>query len=401
MWQQIQSNKRKTIILIIFMALLMLGIGYAGAAYSFGLDNALIGIVVAFIAWLILFLTAYFKGDNILLAMNGAKKITHDDNPKLFNVVEEMTLAAGLPKIPDIYIIDEQAPNAFATGRSPDKAAVAVTAGLLQILNRDELQAVIAHEMAHIKNRDTLYMIFVGIMLSSIFLLSDLFLRTRFRSRRSGSSSSSNVEVVILIVCLILLLLSPFIAQLIYYSISRKREYLADACAAQFTRYPVALADALAKISGCSIQLKSASKYTASMYIVNPLAFCKKLKVIKDVTSTHPSTAERIKILYKMAGADVAAYNNAFEDVVGKKSNLFSQNLLSSTEPIALVASTSSASANILEKVERRREVEDMLWKMNNYSFHECSCGTKIKTPPEYKGQTIACPHCKTEFLVK
>ena len=204
------------------------------------------------------------------------------------------------------------------------------------------------------------------------------------------------------------MILSPFIAQLIYYSISRKREYLADACAAQFTRYPVALADALAKISGCSIQLKSASKYTASMYIVNPLAFCKKMKMLKDATSTHPSTSERIKILYKMAGADVTAYDAAFEDVVGKKSKLFSDKMLASAEPIALVASAAAVGAvsaggqvSVDSKVERRRETEDMMWKLNNYSFYECSCGTKIKTPPEYKGKTIVCPHCKSEFLVK
>ena len=175
MWQQIQSNKRKSIILIFSMAFILVVIGYAGTTCLLGVEYGINGIIIAIIVWFILFCISYFQGDNIFLKMNNARKITPDANKRLYNIVEEMTISAGLPKIPDIYIIDDPSPNAFAVGRKPETASVAVTAGLLAKLNRDELQGVIAHEIAHIKNRDTLYMLFASIMLSAIVLIGDIF----------------------------------------------------------------------------------------------------------------------------------------------------------------------------------------------------------------------------------
>lgn len=305
MWQQIEANKRKSVILITVMAFLLVGVGYAGAFCYLGADYALLGVFASFLLWLLLLLVSYFQGDNIFLAMNNARKISPDDNKRLYNIVEEMSIASGMPKVPDIYIIDEAAPNAFAVGKKPETASVAVTVGLLEKLNRDELQGVIAHEIAHIKNRDTLYMLFASIMLSAIVLMAELFVRVRFRSARGRSSSNNGslIEVAFFIACLALMIFAPLVARLVYYSLSRKREYLADACAAQFTRYPAGLASALAKISGTSIKLKCANKFSAPMYIVNPLAFNSKLKKLNDLTSTHPSTASRIEILYKMGGA--------------------------------------------------------------------------------------------------
>ena len=365
------------------------------------------GICFAFLIWLIMFLVSYFKGSDIFLSMNNAKKIEKSDNPQLFNIVEEMTIASGLPKMPDIYIIDEDAPNAFATGRSPDKAAVAVTTGILKILNRNELQGVIAHELSHIKNRDTLFMLFVGILMSSICFLAEMFMRSRFRcSRRSRSSSKgSSAEVILLLICVLVVVLSPLIAQLVYLAVSRKREYLADACAAQFTRYPAGLASALAKISGTTVELKCANKFTAPMYIINPLAFNRKTHKLNDLTSTHPATSKRIEILYKMAGADIVSYNEAFADVMCKKSNLFNDEMLKNVEHLNFIVppcvnkkNDNNDNSEIDEKISRVRKTEDMMWHLNGYIFQECACGTKIKVPPEFKGKTIICPHCKSEL---
>ena len=408
MWQQIEANKRKSVILITVMAFLLVGVGYAGAFCYLGADYALLGVFASFLLWLLLLLVSYFQGDNIFLAMNNARKISPDDNKRLYNIVEEMSIASGMPKVPDIYIIDEAAPNAFAVGKKPETASVAVTVGLLEKLNRDELQGVIAHEIAHIKNRDTLYMLFASIMLSAIVLMAELFVRVRFRSARGRSSSSNGglIEVAFFIACLALMIFAPLVARLVYYSLSRKREYLADACAAQFTRYPAGLASALAKISGTSIKLKCANKFSAPMYIVNPLAFNSKLKKLNDLTSTHPSTASRIEILYKMSGADIVAYQEAYSEVQGQKGGrLFKKSMLDGVQPLGIVAGSAevneTAVSQVDEKVSRRREVEDMMWQMSGYAFVQCECGTKIKAPECYKNQIIPCPHCQKELHIK
>ena len=226
--------------------------------------------------WLILTLVAWFQGDSIYLAMSGARKVTKDDLPVLYDVVEEMTIASGLPKVPDIYVIDDAAPNAFATGRKPETASVAVTSGLLKALNRDELQGVVAHELGHIRNRDILLMLFAGVMAGAIVMLAEVGLRGMWfsggrRSRRSNDSGGGGAAIIML-VAVVLMILAPIIAQLIYFAISRKREYLADASAAAYTRYPEGLASALEKIAAAPAeQLRGANRANAPMYIVNPL----------------------------------------------------------------------------------------------------------------------------------
>jgi heat shock protein HtpX len=206
-------------------------------------------------------------------------------------VVEEMKIASGLEKMPDIYIIDDPALNAFATGRDPNRAAVAITSGLLQKLNRDELQGVMAHEISHIKNRDVLLMAMCSILLGTIVLLA--WYGSRFMifgamtgSRRSSSRGGGRGNIIILLVALVFMILAPIMAQLIYFAISRKREYLADASAALYTRYPEGLASALEKLGASTGQLKSANQATAPMYIVNP--FRKKGMKASDLSSTHP-----------------------------------------------------------------------------------------------------------------
>jgi len=285
--------------LVTVMGVLLLGLGY-GLGYAF-LDNGSGGLMVALAIWIIMSLVGYFQGDSLLLAMSQAKKIDRDDHPRLYNIVEEMKIAAGLEKMPAIYIIDDHAPNAFATGRDPARASVAVTSGLLQKLNRDELQGVIAHEIGHIKNRDVLLMSMCSVLLGTIVILAWYGSRVMIfggMGRSRSSSGGGQAQLIILAVALVLMILAPIMAYFIYYAISRKREYLADASSALYTRYPEGLASALEKISGNTAQLKTANKATAPMYIVNP--FRQKGMKASDLSSTHPPISERVRILRAM-----------------------------------------------------------------------------------------------------
>ncbi|GAH68416.1 unnamed protein product, partial [marine sediment metagenome] len=182
MWELIRANKRSSIVLMVMMAVVLLLLGFVIGLGFFGAEGGFIGLIIATVIWLILTLISFSSGDQILLAASKAKRVTHDVHPQLFNIVEEMKIAAGLPAMPKIYIINDPAPNAFATGRKPETASVAVTAGLLGRLNRDELQGVIAHEISHILHRDILFVTLAGIMLGSIVLLSQVFLRGMFYS---------------------------------------------------------------------------------------------------------------------------------------------------------------------------------------------------------------------------
>jgi heat shock protein HtpX len=317
MWEQIRANRTKSIMLVTVMAVMLLAIGYFLGFYIF--ENGLAGLFIALVIWFIMTLIAFYSGDGILLALARAKKIGPDDYPRLYNVVEEMKIASGLEKMPDVYIIDEKSPNAFATGRDPNKASVAVTTGLLERLNRDELQGVVGHELAHIKNRDVLLMAITAVMLGTIVILAWyvsrlLIFGSMGRSRSSSRGGGGQAQVIILIVGIVFMILAPILAQLIYYAISRRREYLADASSALYTRYPEGLASALEKISSSPVELKSANKATAPMYIVNP--FRKKGMSLSNATSTHPPIAERIRILRAMAGgASFTDYDKAYRQV--------------------------------------------------------------------------------------
>jgi heat shock protein HtpX len=346
-------------------------------------------------------LISFSSGDQILLAASKAKPVTHDVHPQLFNVVEEMKIAAGLPAMPKIYIINDPAPNAFATGRSPKTASVAVTAGLLARLNRDELQGVVAHEISHITNRDILFVTLAGIMLGSIVLLSQVFLRGMFYSsmtgsrRRysSGSGGGGQAQLVMLVVAIAAAILAPIMAYLLYFALSRRREYLADAGAARLTRYPEGLASALEKIaSDPSPQLATVNKVTAPMYIANPFKK-KKQRKLSDLTSTHPPISERIKILRKMTqGASFKEYSNAFTDVTQAKT-VVPVAALSEKEDVAL--RQASAEAKKKERTERQmRQVGDIMRRVNQFVFLTCVCGLKLKIPPNFKADKVKCPRC-------
>jgi heat shock protein HtpX len=362
-------------------------------------DSAIGGLIVALAVWAIMSLIAYYQGDSILLGMSGAKKVGPNDAPRLYNVVEEMKIASGLEKVPDVYIIDDPALNAFATGRDPAKASIAVTTGLLQKLNRDELQGVIGHEISHIKNRDVLLMSIVSVMLGTIVILS--WYASRFLifggmsgGRRSSSrDSGGGAQVIILVVGLVLMILAPILAQFIYYTISRKREYLADASSALYTRYPEGLASALEKIGASTHLLKSANQATAPMYIANPLN--KEGMKLSDLTSTHPPISERVRILRSMAGgASFIDYDNAYRKIHG--GGVISKAVAGSVGEINIRQASPSVPGEmaLAEKAARSREVSDMMLKLNQYKIVDCPCGARWKIPPGYDADTVQCTRC-------
>ena len=401
MWELIRANKRNSILLLLAMAVCLLLLGFIIGMGVFGLEGGFFGLIIATVIWLILTAVSFSSGDQIFLAASKAKPVTHEVHPQLFNVVEEMKIAAALPAMPKIYIINDPAPDAFATGRSPETASVAVTAGLLARLNRDELQGVIAHEVSHILHRDILFVTLAGIMLGSIVLLSQVFLRGMFyssmggRGRRtsSGGKGGGQAQLVILVIAIIAAIVAPLLAYLLYFAISQKREYLADAGAARLTRYPEGLANALEKIANDpSPQLASVNKVTAPMYIANPFKK-KKQRKLSDLTSTHPPISERIRILRNMThGASFKDYSDSFSAVTNTKTVVPPAAL--TKEDIALRQASAEA-----KKKERRetqmRQVGDIMRKVNQFVFLTCLCGLKLKIPPNYKPDKVNCPRCK------
>ncbi|MDA1194069.1 MAG: M48 family metallopeptidase, partial [Planctomycetota bacterium] len=323
MWEQIRSNRRRSGFVLVGMGTLLIAIGMAlGAVFAPNEGGLIFGGIGALVVWFVLFMVTVGGGDDIMLRMAGAREIEHRHHPVLFNIVEEMTIAAALPNRPRVFVVDDPSPNAFAVGRDPRKASVAVTTGLLKILDRDELQGVVAHEIGHIKNRDVALLTTAGVMMGAIVLLSELGLRAFWYSgggRRSRSSSDKGGgQAVIMLVAIVLLLLSPLLAQLMYFALSRRREYLADASGAMFSRYPEGLASALEKLGGGGRPpLTDRSKVTAPMYIVAPL---RASGGGGSLLSTHPPLGERVRILRAMGTrADVKAYDAAYQRVRGRR----------------------------------------------------------------------------------
>lgn len=306
MYDLIAANKRNSFLLAFLMALLLIATG--GAIGVLAVDDPLIGVVMAAAVTAVLLPTSYFGGRSIIMGISGAKKIEHADHPQLFNVVEEMAIAAGLP-VPDVYIIDDSAPNAFATGRDPKHAALAITTGLLDKLDRDELQGVMAHEMSHIRNYDIRFAMLMAVMVGVIALMTDHFRRITFyghspgRSRRSSNDRDGGgaAQLVIFLMALLLAILAPLFAKIIQMAISRQREFLADASAAELTRYPEGLARALEKIASDREPLEAANRATQHLYIINPL------RVLggQNLFSSHPDTAERISRLRSIGANEV------------------------------------------------------------------------------------------------
>ena len=319
--QLIGRNKRNSRLLIVlfvlFVALLGLVIGYATGVYSGGPELAPVfaaGMTgIALLIALISVTGSYFGGASAILRMSGARPIARRDDPQLYNVVEEMAIAAGVPP-PKVYLINDTAPNAFATGRDPQHAVVAITSGLRSKLKRDELQGVIAHEIAHIRNFDIRFAVLMATLVGVVVLLCDMFLRSMWwggfggsrryrssRSRRAGGKGGGAAALIIMVIALVLAIIAPLLAKLIEMAFSRQREYLADASAVEFTRNPDGLAGALARISSDPEVLEVANRATAPMYIVHPIKnFEKRASSIMD---SHPPIKDRIKRILSLTTA--------------------------------------------------------------------------------------------------
>lgn len=400
MWEAIRSNKRKSVLLIIFMTLILAALGAAIGSYFFSYnpqEGVFWGVLIAMIVWIIMLLVSFSSGDSILLSTAGAREVKHDDAPQLFNIVEEMKIAAGLPKMPRVFIIDNSVPNAFAVGIKSDRAAVAVTTGLVSRLNRDELQGVIAHEIAHISNRDTYFMTLAGVTAGAVVILADLFLRGMWYSSLTGgrrsSRNSGQIQLIILAVSIILAILAPILTQIFYFACSRQREYLADAGSAQFTRYPEGLASALQKISSGQSKNFSKSRTLAPMYIVNPLAAAGKSR---SLFSTHPPTEERIRILRGMTSdSSLKSYEQAFRNLHKGQSILSDTSLKNAADQ-----GIRSAQHTAHDNKKSMRDVKDILHKAAGYGLLTCSCGVKLKIPKDTDYSKLKCPRCGTVHSV-
>jgi len=399
MWELIQLNKRKSLFLFFIMGITLLVLGYFIGEVWLGRDGWLAGLTIAFVIWIIMSLLSYFSGDSIILALSKAKKVDRSNYPQLYNVVEEMKIASNLPKVPEIYIIPDPAPNAFATGRTPEKSAVVVTAGLLAKLNRDELQGVIAHEISHIMNRDILFMTFSGVLLGSIVFLSHIFLRSLWFSggnrRRNSGKSGGQLQLILMLVAILMAVLAPIMARLLYLAISRKREYLADASSVRLTRYPEGLASALEKIADNDLRLKSANQATAGLYIANPLN--KKGKKLSNLSSTHPPISERVRILRNIAGGvNYLQYQKAYSLITGKhgiEGKIIPDSALKDHQAIRIKKTTSESGKE--DYRQKKHTLDDLIRSLNDFSFVTCPCGLKIKIPPNFKGSRLVCPRCE------
>lgn len=280
---------------MVFIAIII-ALGYTYSLYSG--DATYSGVWIAVVISLLMTSVSFFKGDKIALWSSGAKQITEADNKYLFRLVENLCITNGLP-IPKIYIIEDPAINAFATGRNPELASIAVTTGAIQKLENEELEGVLAHELSHIRNYDIRFMMLVAVLVGAIVILSDIFLRSRwlFGGRRGNDRGGGQAGAILMIVGIVLAILSPIIAELIKLSISRRREYLADASGSLLTRYPEGLARALEKIARENLPMQHASKATAHLFLASPFSG----KSISKLFATHPPIEDRIAKLRGMA----------------------------------------------------------------------------------------------------
>jgi len=314
-YAQQSANRRNSVILALAVVVLL---GMLGFAIGYALTGDPVGAVgttiVALVVGILMSIGSYFAGDKLVLAASGAKPVDETTAPQLMNVVREMTIAANVP-MPRVYLIEYTAPNAFATGRDPKHASVAITTGLLQKLDREELQGVIGHELAHVRNLDIRFTLLVGVMVGSIALLADFFLRFTFwgggRRSRDRDSGGGGLQAVLFVVAIVLAVVAPIAARLVQLAVSRQREYLADASSVELTRNPAGLERALAKIATDKEVLEVANRATQHLYFTNPI---KKFEERSNsMFATHPAIVDRINRLRELTGerpldpADVAA----------------------------------------------------------------------------------------------
>lgn len=294
MYNQIDSNKRKSMVLIFIFLVLITVIGYI---LSRVLNYGYSPLVIAALISTVMVGISYFAGDKIALVSAGAKSISKDENPYVYRIVENLCITAGLPT-PKIYIINDPAPNAFAAGRNPEHSSIAITTGLIQIMENEELEGVIAHELSHVKNYDVRLATLVVVLVGALSIFADMFTRSLLFGGRRRNNNNGNGNGILAIIGIVLIILSPIIGQLIQLAISRKREFLADASGALMTRYPEALARALEKIGQYKQPMQRFSNATAHLFFANPNFSSKKL--LGSLFSTHPPIEQRVKALRGM-----------------------------------------------------------------------------------------------------
>lgn len=293
MYSQITSNKRQSVILVMVFIIIIIGLGYIFDIVAE--TGEFIGLTFAIGFSFIMTMISYFQGDKIALWSSGAKPATKEDNAYVYRMIENLSITSGLP-VPKVYIIDDPAINAFATGRKPETASVAVTTGAIDKLTNEELEGVLAHEMSHIQNYDIRFMTLVVVLVGAISILAHIFLRARILPR-GNNREGGNAGTILMLVGIVLAILSPIVAELIKLAISRRREYLADASGSLLTRYPEGLARALEKIGAENQPMRNANEATAHLFFSNPFAGKKFLSIF----STHPPIEERVKRLRGMA----------------------------------------------------------------------------------------------------
>jgi heat shock protein HtpX len=300
-YEQIAANRRRTVLLMLGAVVFLGLIGYAiGSFWATGPVGVGIAVGIA----VVMALGSYFAGDRIVLASARAKEVSPEQEPRLHNIVEGLAIAAGVPK-PRVYIVPEQAPNAFATGRDPEHSSVAVTQGLLQMMNRVELEGVIGHELSHVLDRDILVGTVVATLVGAAVLLSEFFMRSwlwgGFRGRRGNDSGGGGLELVIFAIGFVLLIIAPIAGQIIKLAVSRNREYLADAQGALLTRYPPGLISALRKIEAAPNAMHAANNATAHLWLDQPSRVPgERTSTMEKLFTTHPPMAERIRRLEEM-----------------------------------------------------------------------------------------------------
>lgn len=417
-WHIAAANKRKTVLLITIMGVLLAALGFtigrlvdiwsgfiSGAQ---GADNpmsaGLIGMMVALLVWLGLLITSLLGSDRIFLSLSGASEVTHDMYPQLYNTVEEMKIASSLPGMPSIYIIDDPAPNAFAVGKSPEDSSICVTAGLLAVCGRDELQGVIAHEMGHIMNRDILYMTVAATMLGCVTFIADAFLSSlryapvaRYRSS-AARAGKGLINVWLIVVGVLFIIISPILSRILYFSISRSREYLADATSARLTRFPEGLASALEKIMLSPEKMTTAPRATAPFYTASPY----KQDLHDGMFATHPPLARRIKVLRAMStGASFKDYVKAYWGVTHTHRALIPASDMKLGEEVKIREPSPQASPSQAGSREASRKAGDIIRAMNSFVIITCACGMKMKIPPEFARGEVRCPRCNAAHIVR
>ncbi len=306
-YQQESANRRQSILLVVLLTAVLATFGFViGYALSGSWQGGIVALVIAILISMLLSSLSYFSGDSLVLSVSHAHEVNSTNAPQLLNVVQELSIAANIP-MPRVYVIDDPAPNAFATGRDPKHASICVTSGLLQKMDREELQGVIGHEMSHVRNLDTRFLLLVATLVGSIALLADFFLRFTLwggmagrRGRDSNNGGGGALVLIMVVVGLILAIVAPIIGALVQMAVSRQREYLADASSVELTRNPYGLERALANIASDREPLAVANRATQHLYIVNPLKkFGSKSAGLME---THPPIVDRINRLRALSG---------------------------------------------------------------------------------------------------